>query len=255
MPMRVLIRLLGVLLIPVGDAGAAWTITESQTEPSSAAGIGHQRLVANDRANGMDATLDFARVSPKSGKLRVIDNPGGSQDLADAMRANNGVAGVNGGYFDENFSPLGLRVIDGKMSSPLSKGRLLSGVMTGSDALVRILRRSEFSPSTKSAVAIQCGPFLVDHGRPVPGLESQRPARRTFAAVTNTNEVMLGVTSDLSLQQLSSVLAGLTDLNIQRALNLDGGSSTAFWFKRKDGSILSIREQKNVRDFVCVEAR
>jgi len=42
------------------------------------------------------------------------------------------------------------------------------------------------------------------------------------------------------------------DLKIQRALNLDGGSSSAFWFARANGSAFSIREQKPVRDFVGV---
>ena len=42
------------------------------------------------------------------------------------------------------------------------------------------------------------------------------------------------------------------DLKIQRALNLDGGSSTAFWFARENGTTFSIPEWKPVRDFVGV---
>jgi hypothetical protein len=41
---------------------------------------------------------------------------------------------------------------------------------------------------------------------------------------------------------------------ISRALNLDGGSSSAFWVKRETGSAFSIPEQKTVRDFVAVGA-
>jgi hypothetical protein len=33
-------------------------------------------------------------------------------------------------------------------------------------------------------------------------------------------------------------------------MNLDGGSSSAFWFARKNGGAFSISEQKSVRDFV-----
>ncbi len=39
-----------------------------------------------------------------------------------------------------------------------------------------------------------------------------------------------------------------------RALNLDGGSSTAFWFAGK-GDVFSIREAKSVRDFVAIVPR
>jgi hypothetical protein len=35
-------------------------------------------------------------------------------------------------------------------------------------------------------------------------------------------------------------------------MNLDGGSSSAFWFAREDGSAFSIAGRKPVRDFVGV---
>jgi hypothetical protein len=35
-------------------------------------------------------------------------------------------------------------------------------------------------------------------------------------------------------------------------MNLDGGSSSAFWFAREDGSAFSISGRKPVRDFVAV---
>ena len=39
------------------------------------------------------------------------------------------------------------------------------------------------------------------------------------------------------------------------AMNLDGGSSTGFWFARENGSEFSIPEQKPVRDFVGIVAK
>jgi uncharacterized protein YigE (DUF2233 family) len=186
----------------------------------------------------------------------LIDNANPAIDLAGAMKTGSYVAGVNGGYFDENFAPLGLRIDNSKIRSPLVRGRLLSGVLAASDSSVRLFRLSEFGKASHAATAIQCGPFLIDNGRTVAGLNSSKPARRTFVATTNSNEVVLGYCSELSLQQLAAVLASLSgDLKIQRALNLDGGSSSAFWFKRKDRTVLDISEQKNVRDFIGVEPR
>ena len=66
---------------------------------------------------------------------------------------------------------------------------------------------------------------------------------------------LLGFCSDVSLTDLAAILATTriaADLKIQRALNLDGGSSSAFWFARENGSAFSIPEQKPVRDFVGV---
>ena len=99
--------------------------------------------------------------------------------------------------------------------------------------------------------------MIVDLGRAVRGLEATRPARRTFAAVAARDRAALGFCSDVTLTDLANILAAqvTNDLKIQRALNLDGGSSSAFWFRRKDGSAFSIPEQKTVRDFIAVVPR
>src|SRR5207247_7780400 len=102
--------------------------------------------------------------------------------------------------------------------------------------------------------AIQCGPFLVDLGQRVRGLEATRTARRTFAAVARADRAALGFCSDVSLSELAKILATTRladDFRIERALNLDGGSSSAFWVARESGAF-SIPEQKTVRDFVGV---
>ena len=172
------------------------------------------------------------------------------------MPAQNCVAGVNGGYFDEQFAPLGLRILDGKTLAPLQRARLLSGVLVQTENGVQIFRRSEFSRSAHTRAAVQCGPLLVDLARPVRGLEPTRQARRTFVAVTRDKRAALGCSSDVSLAELGGILAGdVSGVRFHRALNLDGGSSTALWFQRKTGDAFSIGEQKAVRDFVGLSAK
>jgi hypothetical protein len=99
--------------------------------------------------------------------------------------------------------------------------------------------------------------MIIDLGRAVRGLEATRPARRTFAAVAAGDRAALGFCSEVTLANLANILAPqfTHDFKIQRALNLDGGSSSAFWFRRKDGTAFSIPEQKIVRDFVAVVPR
>jgi len=187
--------------------------------------------------------------------LRVIDNPGGSENLADVMKRDNFIAGVNGGYFDTQFRPLGLRVINSTTHSPLVRAHLLTGVLCASSRGIEIARLGEFSQKKKCETAIECGPFLIDGGMPVRGLDHSRRARRTFVAVTRSGAATLGVSSDLSLADLASALAALPDFKVWRALNLDGGSSSAFWFRRSDGTPFSIPEEKGVRDFVGIVPR
>src|SRR6202007_1397908 len=103
----------------------------------------------------------------------------------------------------------------------------------------------EFPSRPKLDTAVQCGPFLVDEGSPVHGLDGSRLARRTFAATSSDHRAALGVCSDVPLAQLAQILATATpDFRISRALNLDGGSSSAFWFARGASGGFSIPEQK-----------
>ena len=167
------------------------------------------------------------------------------------------LAGVNGGYFDPADAPVGLLVSDGRVIAPLRKARLLSGVLTATDTRVEIVRLARFSMSNKIKEAVQCGPLLVERAGPVAGLNDTRPARRTFAAVDGRGRAALGVCSSVTLVQLARILC-LTNvaggMKILRALNLDGGSSSAFWFAGKEGAF-SIPEEKSVRDFVAIVSR
>lgn len=239
-------------------ADADWTIRSAHSEPGEA-GIMHRRVVLEDSETNESATVDLALFSTKMCTLRVIDQPAPPRgDLAQAMREKRCLAGVNGGYFDPNYKPIGLLISDGKVIAPLQRAKLITGVITASPREVKILRVREFSQQQKLNSAVQCGPFLVDLGRNVRGLEKTRAARRTFAAVGTVNRAALGFCSDVSLSELATILATTRladDFRIERALNLDGGSSSAFWVAREDGSAFSISEQKTVRDFVAIVPR
>jgi hypothetical protein len=245
-----------LLLVPfilAQIASADWHVASADREPSSAAGVEHRHIVLENSAER--ATIDLAFFPASSVTLRVIDNPGGSENLADVMKRDNFIAGVNGGYFDTQFRPLGLRVINSTTHSPLVRAHLLTGVLCASSRGIEIARLGEFSQKKKCETAIECGPFLIDGGMPVRGLDHSRRARRTFVAVTRSGAATLGVSSDLSLADLASALAALPDFKIWRALNLDGGSSSAFWFRRSDATPFSILEEKAVRDFVGIVPR
>ncbi len=250
-------RLSAIFLLALflaGTARADWAVTASETEPGSAVGIEHRRIELSDGRTSERATLDLALFSPKSATVRVIDNPAGKNNLAAVMRGANFLAGVNGGYFDPENKPVGLLISDGKVIAPLRKARLLSGVMIVSNGQIQLLRTAEYSSKRKPTAALQCGPFLVDRGQPVPGLNDTRSARRTFVLTGSSDRAGVGFCSGVTLAQMAKILVtiGLApELKVQRALNLDGGSSSAFWFARERDPF-SIPEQKTVRNFVAV---
>ena len=236
-------------------AHAQWTQVSSQSEPWSAKGVEHRYVVAEESGSGERASLELAVFSTKSCRLRIVDQPTEPRvELKEAMSRGNFLAAVNGGYFDPEYKPIGLLIVDGTMIAPLQRARLLSGVLSASAKKVQISRVAEFLITQKPDAAVESGPMIVDLGKAVRGLESTRAARRTFAAVGAGDRAALGFCSDVTLADLSNILAVVVipEFKIQRALNLDGGSSSAFWFKRANGSAFSISEEKLVRDFVAI---
>jgi exopolysaccharide biosynthesis protein len=235
-------------------AQADWTILSTASEPGRG-DLVHRHVALENPVGSEHITVDLAIFSTKSCTLRVLQNEGGADGLGEMMRHEKCLAGVNGGYFDENFAPLGLRIENGQMIAPLQRARLITGVLVASSRGVQIVRSREFSRRLGVTAAIQCGPFLIDRGKPTSGLNDSHLARRTFAATTSDSRALVGVCSGVSLAELAKILATTSlaeDLKIERALNLDGGSSSAFWFARENGSAFSISEQKPVRDFVGI---
>ncbi len=140
--------LLLLLLALAASAQAEWKILSTESEPGRA-GIEHRHVVVEDAAASQRVAVDVAVFSAKSTALRVIDNPDG-QSLGAVMKREKCVCGVNGGYFDTEFKPIGLRVADGTTFSPLRRARLITGILLQSDRGIDVVRVSEFSRTTKN---------------------------------------------------------------------------------------------------------
>src|SRR4026209_1536888 len=211
-----------LFLALAATAQADWTILSTASEPGRD-GLVHRHVVLENPVGSERITVDLAIFSTKSCTLRVLQNKNGAESLADVMRHEKCVAAVNGGYFDEKFAPIGLRMANGQMIAPLQRARLITGVLVASSRGVQIVRFREFSHRRGVAAAIQCGPFLVDRGQPIGGLNNSHLARRTFAATTSSSRALVGVCSEVSLAELAKILATASfaeDLRIERALNL-----------------------------------
>lgn len=247
-----------LLLAGSGLAQAEYRIVSSEKQETGRAGV--VRLEARaENERGARATLHFAVFNTKAATLRVIDDSAEAHaSLAETMQRENCIAGVNGGYFDPQGAPVGLLISDGRVVLAKQKARLLSGVVSIVNGRVQIQRAAEYSPKSKPSAARQCGPFLVDGGKAVPGLNDTRAARRTFVVSNGAEQAAIGYSSHVTLAQLASILATprvAADLKILHALNMDGGSSSGFWFKGENGNAFSLREQKTVRDYLGVVPR
>lgn len=198
--------------------------------------------------------MHLVRFDRARATLRVIDLAAG-QTVAQAARANGALAGVNGGYFKPDHTPLGLVMSQGVVLHPQESAKILTGVLSVTSRGASLLRSEEFKLGRRVWEALQAGPFLVDHGAAVAGLNATRRAERTVLLADRQGVAALLTTGPVTLAQLGQLLATpgtLGDLKIDRALNLDGGSSTALWVAA-DG--FSRPEWKPVRNAVAVVPR
>ena len=78
----------------------------------------------------------------------------------------------------------------------------------------------------------------MNGGLPVKGLEATRRRVRTFVLTDCAGRWAIGLCDSVTLRGLSDLLAAkgiITELHVERALNLDGGSSSGLWLHTSDG--------------------
>lgn len=210
--------------------------------------------------------MDLYLFKDDSFGLRVMDEGDSKTKLQyggheKAFKARRCIMGVNGGFFTKENNPLGLVVQNGKRLHTLETGSFaVAGVLFDNGKKVGLLRARDYLALPKekrTAVreALQGGPFLVENGKPVKGLDGEKKASRTFAATNGKGLWCLGVTSSLTLKELAVWLADVKEMKgftVKQALNLDGGSSSLFWLKSK-GSLME--PIKPVRNYLGVAER
>ena len=171
--------------------------------------------------------------------LKVIDQPedwSGGNRLTDCMRSAAAVAGVNGGFFTREFKPMGLMIAGGKRTGTWQTGPLLTGAVVVTSQ-PRLLWNADVNPEGASEL-LQAGPRLVDGGQAVAGLDTRKRSTRTFIAYDGGNQWCLGLVHDITLSELAELLTTpgvMPAFTVNRALNLDGGHSSALYYRTNDG--------------------
>jgi uncharacterized protein YigE (DUF2233 family) len=228
-----------VLILAPSIATAGWKVTDRQ-----ATDTGSPQAFVITANNGASDAKVYAVIGPPSElRFRVLSNADRRfSSVQEAVSKSDAFAGVNGGYFQPDLTPVGLLISEGKMIHPLERAKLLSGVFFVRKQKPNLVRVRHFSDTAGVSDAIQCGPFLVEKGSIVAGLNQGRSAPRTFVFLTRSNNWGVGICRSVTLAELAEVLT-VTDLlpngPIVTALNLDGGSSTGFYLARGDQSISS----------------
>lgn len=229
------------------------------------AGAEHKTFSRKEGILSVSDRINAFFFNSKTHRLVVLDEGSlekpkyGSLDAA--MRRSPCIAGVNGGFFgaDPAGTPLGAVIHEGKKVSPLSSGSFtVSGLLRDSGKDITLQRTKSYLTGKNKSIlqeALQGGPFLVENGKSVTGLNNTKSTYRTFIATDRKGNWCIAMTSPMTLAELAAWLATpgcLGSFSVKDALNLDGGSSSSFWC-RSTGTYFPA--MKNVRNYLGIAIR
>lgn len=188
-----------------------------------------RRIINLKNENGVyKENLYLLRIDPDFFRFDVAYQPGLAQRLMDWQADTDALVVVNGGYFTEANQATGLIVVDGQTSGATYRefGGMLAIFQDSVE--LRWLPQAPYNPAEPLLAAVQSFPMLVKP-RGLVGLleEDGLPARRTVIGQDRQGRFLfiLATTGTMTLHEMSRYLVE-SDLDLELALNLDGGSST-----------------------------
>ncbi|MGB9751654.1 MAG: hypothetical protein C0183_13820 [Roseiflexus castenholzii] len=212
-----------------GAADSGWVVAARGIEVRNLAVAG----VVPDTATPIYAV----RLDPALVRLRVRYAPDTPQLLRTWVAAHHPLVAINGGFFTADNQATALIVADGEAhgASYAGFGGMLAASADGR-VWIQALREEPYDPAVRLDQAIQSFPMLVYPGGVVAEIsDNGQRARRTAVAMDRAGRLLIIVcpTSAFSLQALATWLAS-SDLEIDRALNFDGGSSSGLFVDAGD---------------------
>ncbi len=182
--------------------------------------------------NGDDDMVTIVRFDTRKIKVSVGYQPGQPMSMNDWVQQEHPLAIMNGGYFDQQFNAIALVVSNGKVfgQSYTGFGGILSVNTQGSLSL-RSLRQQPYDANSEQLEqATQSAPILMLAGKRTQFNADASQTRRSVVAMDKQGRLLFIVSPNpiFSLDELADQLVS-SDLSIEVALNLDGGSSTGLY--------------------------
>ena len=183
-------------------------------------------------ADRPSAPLVIVRFDPTTVRIRVGYTPAQPRMLHEWFAERQPLLVANGGYFTQEFQSTALVVSD-RIASGTSYTGFGGMIAVANDGTVslRSLRDQPYNPNEQFDQAMQSSPMLVTQGEVVTSLQDNgERARRTVIAQDHKGRILIIISpnSSFTLREMAEWLVR-SNLNIDRALNLDGGSSTGLY--------------------------
>jgi uncharacterized protein YigE (DUF2233 family) len=199
-------------------------------------GVQYRSLSFKDSRNQTINVL-VARIDPSKVTFKVKYAPGQTKTINDwAFSLPGATLVVNGNYFDQSRNPLGLVAVDGNLFGSLNR-RNDSGLfqVNSNNPKVRFLYLEPFNNGERFDQALQGFPVMVAGGQVAPAFNpdlSKGADRRTVIAQDAHGRILIIVTplTGVSFTDMARWL-GNSGLEVDTALNLDGGTSTCMYLQ------------------------
>jgi hypothetical protein len=238
---------------------AEWTLS-STAAPIS---LGHgATLVTKHLAKGNEkCELTLVFFDESQCVLQVASNATkkGARAVGAIAAQAGAIAACNGGYFDPpKMLPSGLEIAGGVRTGTLDLAMPFGGTVLVEGGKGSIIASEKFADHSGIDELIQCCPRLVEDGREIKKLGDGPVAERTFILTDGNGRWALGNSGNIKIQDLARVLSDpkiLTEIQVQSALNLDGGPSTGLWCRHASGEQTSSPEMWKVRNVILVSPR
>ncbi len=254
-----------IFISPVFSAENTFHLIEKKELPHQ---LGTFRQIALTTSNA-ETSVIYAITLNQNYHARFYLHEGESQFFADYLdtvsQHQDFIIGINGGFYQPDFTPVGLFVNQGKKIKPLIHNSLLKScvVITQSN---QIQLETDLTRCARATNAMQTGPLLIENEKINAKLDDMPnksesiknffgPHKRTALALTRENQLIMLTTSQLTLIDLANFLQNHSDAfgtgPIKTAVNLDGGSSTGMYIRFPDEPFY-FHEIKHVKTFIFV---
>lgn len=244
--LQALIGLILLLFLPFSTQA-----TEAQTWRTLATGL--EYLDLGEKIYTPWSHIHVFRIDLKHYQLdsvlaTALSQPNASVDeFASHSKA---LLAINGGFFDHNYHPLGLRISQQQQYNPLKRISWW-GIFYIEDQKPHLSSLRRFKNSKNIDFAIQSGPRILVNGK-TPALKAGRDERSALG-ITEDGRIIILVTANAPLTTTDlAALMKSSPLNCHDALNLDGGSSSQL-SARINSFEINVRGFSNISDAIIVK--
>jgi exopolysaccharide biosynthesis protein len=201
--------------------------------------------------------VTIVRFDPNAYRISVKYDVANAGLLKEWFNALKPLAVINGGYFDEQGRATALVVFDG-----IRRGESYNGfggmvvINEQGQFELRSLRQQPYDVNENLQQAMQSAPMLIQPGGEVSQLDPDRDRSRRTVIARDTEGRILLLVSDMPIFTLPELAQALkaSDLQIDAALNLDGGRSTGLFLKT-DAASVSINSMEKLPLVLAVARR